>query len=697
MHQKRPLICLMIGNASDHDLMRDFFEVAGYDLQSCLAPDLLMNEREISLIIADEANARLLSNKLLEMKQRQRPLFLPALVLVAEHAKTASWLQLGFDDVLHMPIHKEELLIRLKTFLQLRKNSRGSNLGSEDFITSTLDALSDQICVVDYQGNILLVNEAWRVLAQENGADKNKVWENFNYFSVCELATKLSRQDVKVLLEGFREVVQGIYKEFSHEYSCQTKTKKLWFVVKIARFTWKHKGVLVISHTNITAIRFAETELYRVAHYDTVTNLPNRNFFHHNFKRALFDAKRNKQMLGLLYIDLDHFKMINDKMGHAVGDQVLREASRRLTKCVRSGDMVGRLGGDEFCAFLPGLKREQDAGLVAQKVVDSFSKPIDINGVELFVTGSVGVTVCPTDGEEIDALLNAADTAMYAAKEKGRGNYQFFKASMNDAVLERANIANGLHRALEREELFLVYQPQFDLKTGRMRGCEALMRWLHPERGLISPDAFISIAEETGKIIHMGEWAIQTACAQNKAWQEEGLAPIVVAVNLSVRQVKDDDLFEVVRGALESTGLDGKYLELEVTESIVMQDVEQVIRTMQDLKSLGVKLSIDDFGTGYSNLAYLKRFPLDTIKIDKSFVSDIRSANDASGGEIANMIISLGHNLNLEIVAEGVETEEQKLFLREAGCDLVQGYYISHPLPKDEFKKFLKNSFMSPG
>jgi diguanylate cyclase (GGDEF)-like protein/PAS domain S-box-containing protein len=429
-----------------------------------------------------------------------------------------------------------------------------------------------------------------------------------------------------------------------------------------------------------------EQRLAHRAYHDSLTGLPNRALFHEHLKRILLPSRRQGGIVAVLFIDLDHFKVVNDTMGHAAGDRLLQQVAARIDACTREADTVGRLGGDEFGVILTGLASARDAGSIADKIMTSLAEPFQIDGRDAFVTASIGITLCPSDSEEPDTLLRNADTAMYRAIELGRNNYKFFTAEMNHLMVKRATLENGLHKALERKELFLHFQPQADMRSGRIVGVEALMRWHHPEMGIISPGDFIPVAEESGLIVAMGEWAIRAACAQNKAWQDAGLPPVAIAVNMSARQFRQHDVVAVVQCALLESGLDGRYLELELTESIVMDNAEALIATMRELKSLGVRLSIDDFGTGYSNLAYLKRFPLDALKIDKSFV---RGIGDSDDGAIASTVIALGHSLGLQVVAEGVEDTQELEFLRDLGCDLVQGYLTGKPMPPQHLAALL--------
>lgn len=668
-------ISLLVGDPADRELLADFLRQKGYTVEIVDAAGLLEGQFAGCLVIVDEPRARQVGPALFEVRNKTIPIYTPLLLLIGVRNQVAPWLKKGFDDVLRMPLGKEELLVRLEALLRLRDFSEQARRVSEHFTASTLDALPQHVCVLNLQGEILLVNKAWSSFALENGLSQPD-WKGVNYFAACEAAAARGSGEAHTFLQGAREVVTRARRSFSLEYTCNSPFEKRWFLAKLTRFTHAGTEVLIVSHENISVTRLAEDHLAQLAHYDTLTDLPNRAYFYDSLSRALIQAKRNQWILAVLFIDLDRFKTVNDTMGHRAGDEVLREVARRVSSCLRASDIVGRLGGDEYCVFLPALSSEQDAGLVAKKIVKSLSGPILLKGGEAFVSASIGVSIYPHDATDADSLINAADTAMYWAKDLGRGNFQYFTAAMNHAALERAKIESGLRKAVQRQELFMVYQPQVDIRTGAVSGCEALLRWNHPERGVVLPDSFVPVAEETGLIVEIGDWALRTACAQNKAWHDAGYTSLVVTVNLSARQVKNDGLFNTVSEVLQETGLDGRFLELEVTEGIFMEDVEPLIALMHRLKTLGIRLSLDDFGTGYSNLGYLSRFPLDAIKIDKSFVRSLGVPGHQSQGMIANMILSLGHNLGLQVIAEGVETEEQVTYLQQAGCDLIQGYWF---------------------
>jgi diguanylate cyclase (GGDEF)-like protein len=432
-----------------------------------------------------------------------------------------------------------------------------------------------------------------------------------------------------------------------------------------------------------------ERSIRHMAHHDSLTQLPNRALFRDRLTHAMAQADRYQQKLAIMFLDLDRFKAINDTLGHSVGDQLLRIAGERLRTCVRDCDTVARLGGDEFTVIVEDVADSQTAAVVAQKIIDTFAQPFNLHGHEVFVTTSIGITVYPDDGEQVDSLLRNADTAMYRAKGCGRNNYQFYVADMNARARERLMLENALRRALVRDEFALYYQPRVDIYSGRVIGAEALLRWRHPDMGMIPPSEFVPILEETGMIIPVGEWALREACRQNRVWQELGLAPVRVAVNLSARQFVQKDLAGMVEQALGDSGLSSAYLELEITEELLLEHSHANTETLNKLRDLGVHISIDDFGTGYSSLSYLKRLPINTLKIDKSFVRDI--TRDSDGAAIASAIIAMARSLRLNVLAEGVETDEQLSFLRAQGCNEIQGYSFSQPLSADDFEKLLRD------
>ncbi len=441
---------------------------------------------------------------------------------------------------------------------------------------------------------------------------------------------------------------------------------------------------------DISERKRAEEQVKHLAFHDPLTNLPNRLLFNDRLTLAVAQAHRHNQRLAVLFLDLDRFKIINDSLGHSVGDELLRQLAERIQEHVREGDTVARLGGDEFTLLVPGITADEDAAKIARKICGAIHDPFWIDGRELFVTASVGVSVYPADGHDAETLVRNADSAMYRAKEQGRDNYQLYTPAMNARAVERLSLESRLRQAVAHDELELHFQPFIDLKTAELLGAEALLRWRHPELGLIPPGEFIPIAELSGLIVPIGEWVLKTACAEARKWHEKGFPELTVSVNLSSRQFQHTDLVSQVTQALGETGLEPNKLDLEITESNAMQNAEHSINTLWGLKKQGVRISMDDFGTGYSSLNYLKRFPIDRIKLDQSFVRDLPSDKDDAA--IAMAVIAMGRSLELEVIAEGVETEEQLAFLKGHQCDQLQGFLLSKPLAADDFDRFLDAS-----
>ncbi|MCG7878540.1 MAG: EAL domain-containing protein [Candidatus Thiodiazotropha taylori] len=434
--------------------------------------------------------------------------------------------------------------------------------------------------------------------------------------------------------------------------------------------------------TDISQSKEAQDQINFLAHHDALTRLPNRALFRERFDHALMHARRENASIALLFLDLDRFKTVNDTLGHPVGDQVLLEVSKRMNQIIRASDTLARLGGDEFVLLLEEQTDAQHAAVVARKLIDLFSRPMIIGEHELVVTASIGITLYPNDGDDPDKLIRHADRAMYEAKQQGRNTYRFFTQALTEGALERLMMENDLRRAVARNELILHYQPIVNLETRQLQGIEALVRWQHPEQGLIAPGLFIELAEEIGIIGEIGQWVLRAACSQLARWDRDGFKVPRISVNLSVQQIDREGLITMVSEELNNSGLSPERLELEVTESMLIRNPELSRTVLSELRTLGVKFAIDDFGTGYSSLAYLKLLPLDHLKIDQSFVRDI--GKDANDEAIVRAIIGMSKSLGLESVAEGVEEAHQARFLQQAGSELAQGYLYSRPLPADE-------------
>ena len=440
---------------------------------------------------------------------------------------------------------------------------------------------------------------------------------------------------------------------------------------------------------DITDRKASEERIHFLAHYDSLTELPNRFMLFERLDHLLAHARRYDKQIAILFIDLDRFKIINDSMGHNAGDALLRQVAERLNESRREVDIIARVGGDEFVVALTEVQKIDAVTTIAQNLMCAIARPYYVDGQEIHVTPSMGVSIFPKDGDDIVTLVKNADRAMYRAKERGRNSFKFFTAELNAFAIDKLAIETGLRLALLRNEFELRYQSQIDLSTGEIVGAEAQIRWRHPELGVIPPARFIAIAEESGLIVPIGDWVLATACAQNQVWQNEGLLPIPVAVNLSAVQLREKNFVSRVAECLARSGLAPGFLDLEITESVIMNDAESTIRMLDQLKELGVLLSVDDFGTGYSSLSYLKRFPIDRLKIDQSFVQDVTT--DPNDAAITGAIIAIAKQLKLSVVAEGVETLDQLRFLRGQNCDQIQGFYFSQPLSAEDFAIHLKN------
>ena len=446
----------------------------------------------------------------------------------------------------------------------------------------------------------------------------------------------------------------------------------------------------VIVFRDVSAARAMALQITHSAEHDFLTGLPNRMLLNDRISQAIALAPRQMKKVAVLFLDLDGFKHVNDSLGHATGDKLLQSIAKRLVNCVRGADTVSRQGGDEFVVLLSAVEQPEDTAITARRMLDAVSQAHHIDQHEIHITTSIGVSIFPDDGEDAETLIKNADTAMYQAKEYGRQAFKFFTPAMNTRAVERQSIEEGLRRALERQEFALHYQPKIDLATGDIAGAEALLRWTHPTRGLVSPAEFIPVAEACGLILPIGTWVLRGACAQARTWLDEGLPAITMAVNVSAMQFRNEKFLEDLFAILDETGLEPRYLELELTESVLMQRADLAGPALRTLKERGIQVALDDFGTGYSSLSYLRKLPVDTLKIDQSFIRQISAAGEDT--TLVTAVIGIAQGLKLRVVAEGVETQEEAEFLRVHGCDQAQGYYFGRPVPAKQFARLLQSS-----
>jgi diguanylate cyclase (GGDEF)-like protein/PAS domain S-box-containing protein len=625
---------------------------------------------------------------------------IPIIMVTAQSDRAArlAGLAAGAEEFLTKPVDRAELWLRVRNLLRLKAFSdfqrsysailerqvRERTVSLQRFRTA-MDATADAIMLVDRRS--MLFVEVNATACQMLGYAREELFELgpalIDAGSREEMAARYDAIIAGHGASGFTETQLRRKDGTVVQVEVNRQARRFgddWIIVGVVR--------------DITERKEAERRLHRMAHFDALTGLPNRTLFYDTLKKTLVQAELSGWQVGVLFIDLDYFKNVNDTLGHAVGDELLGQFSNRLVQCVRARDVVGRLGGDEFAVILVMQEGPQGAVQVATKIRDALRAPFGLKGHEMTVTASVGITLYPDDAAEPDALIQYADTAMYRAKQAGRDTYRFFTAQMNAEVLARLDLEVALRRAVEHEEFSLVYQPKVMLSSGRMSGVEALLRWQRPGHGLVSPQDFVPLLEETGLIVPVGNWVIAAACRQVGLWLRGAVGPVQVSVNVSGRQFVEGDLDEEVGAALRAHDITPDLLELELTESSLMANTERTMVTLRKLKSRGVQISIDDFGTGYSSLAYLRRFPIDKIKIDIAFVRDVTTNSDDAAIVLA--IIGMAHSLKLEVIAEGVETAAQLSYLRRHHCDQIQGFYFSRPLAAADMEGALRGQKRLP-
>lgn len=627
-------------------------------------------EKEILRVLADQVVALLELRRLAEIKAQREE--------TGEQGEKSSGLceHNTAEQSIRLKSDKETL----EREIAERKRVEAELKNNLSFLNATLEAISNGILVTNQQGTVVLSNSKFM-----------EMWDLLHPVATSSDQEKATASILKPLKDP--ETFSAKLKELNESDSENHGTLEFrngrilaWYS-RPQQIGGERMGRVWCFHDICTERKQAEERVNRLANFDLLTNLPNRILFRDRLELAISRAPRHKRAVGILLLYIDRFEVVNEMLGHVMGDLLLKAVSKRLAATVREGDTVARLGDDMFGLILDDLAQAADSFRISQKILDTLSKPFELNAQEIFASASIGIAISPHDGDDVDLLMKHADTAMRRAKEQGGNNYQLYSPAMNQHATKRLALESSLHHALEREEFLLYYQPKVDLATGQIVGMEALVRWKSPELGMVSPAEFIPLAEETGLIVPMGEWILRTACAQNKRWQQKGLPMIRVGVNLSVRQLQRQNLIGTIAHVLNETGLDPNYLELELTESIIMRSNESTMAELRELHLGGIEISIDDFGTGYSSLSYLKRLPIHTLKIDRSFVQDVTT--DPDDAAIVAAIITMAHTLKLKVVAEAVETVEQLAFLRSLKCDRMQGYLFSKPLPAAEVTRLL--------
>lgn len=659
--------------------LRKFLEIDGYEVIE--AKDgrqvlSLFEERKPDIILMDfmmpEIDGVSACAQLQELPQGKNTPVIMITSLDDEKSVNLAF-EAGATDYIGKPINWAVLRKRLSRLLQARHTKMTLD-HNEAFASSIINYAVEGIITININGIIGYINPS---AEQIFGYASDEVVGN----NISMLIPELRYDDCTTL------DINSKFTEKNLEILGRKKNNSnLPIEVTISKFYVEDKFFFTIILRDITERRRYEETIRYQAFYDSLTGLPNRLLLKDRIDLEISHSKYTKQSFAIMYLDLDRFKIINDTLGHDIGDKLLKDIAARLKKCVNETDTVARIGGDEFVILLPDIIHEKNIGNIANEILETVRDPILIDSHELYISVSIGVTIYPDDGKDVETLLTNADVAMYRAKERGKNNFQLYTPALNEKAFERLAMENSLRRALEYKEFVVYYQPKVNTETEQIIGMEALIRWQHPSWGLVPPLKFIPLAEETGLIVPIGEWVLRTACTQNKALQDSGLPPLTVAVNLSALQFQLQDLTTMVSTVLEETRLDPHYLELEITESIAMHNVEHTIKIINELKAMGIKFAIDDFGTGYSSLSQLNSFSVNKLKIDKSFVSKIDGVKEHS--IIASTVLALAKSMELGVVAEGVENQEQVNFCKLNKCDEMQGYFFGKPMSKEDFEIF---------
>jgi diguanylate cyclase (GGDEF)-like protein/PAS domain S-box-containing protein len=699
MSEKSIRVLLLVeDNPGDARLLREMFKEQGaHDTELTHVECMSDAEKHLALCVVDIIllDLGLPDAQGLGAVRRARAIAprIPLVVLTSldDGALAAQALQEGAQDYLIKGQIEARGLLRALRYAVERKTMEEALFVEKERAQVTLNCIGDAVICTDITGNINFLNlvaEKMTGWTRQEAAGRPMA----EVFRILDALSHQTTPDpMEIAVEQNRTVHIPANCVLVRRDGFETPIEDS--VAPIHDREGRAMGAVIVFR-DVSAARAMALQMAHSAQHDFLTGLPNRMLVEDRIAQSTILAGRHLAKLAVLFLDLDGFKHINDSLGHAIGDKLLKSVAGRLVDCVRASDTVSRQGGDEFVVLLSEVAQADDAAISARRILMMLTAPHSIDGRDLHVTASIGVSVYPDDGLDAETLIKNADTAMYQAKENGRQGYQFFKPTMNVRAVERQSIEESLRRALERQEFALHYQPKINLKTGAITGAEALIRWTHPTQGSIPPGKFIPVAEDCGLILRIGNWALHEACKQARIWENAGLPAATIAVNISAMEFRDEHFLEGVFAILRETGLDPRSLELELTEGVLMKRAESTETILESLRASGVRLAIDDFGTGYSSLSYLRKFPIDALKIDQSFVRQITTAPDDT--TIVTAMISMGRSLKLRVVAEGVETQEELAFLQAHECDEAQGYYFSRPVPPDQFASLLKAGILEP-
>lgn len=656
--------------------------------------EFLKTWKSLDVLMLDEENAKEYLHKIKELiKRNQHPLLI--ILILEKNQNFDQWVEVDIHDIIRAPIEKIDLMLALSRVAKL-KNQMESRLDdlrkfSEKILNQTQEFWDRKNYkkLLEYSPyGIIIVTEGKVTFANDSilkmlSAKKEQEILGYDILYLFEEPAQGAMKEKLKITKNENKVVEMLDEKLIRFDGTEVDVEIL-----ASPFIFENKPSVQLIINDISKRKAAEHQLTHLAYHDSLTGLANRSMLENVLNQNIMMANRKNERFSVLFLDLDHFKMVNDTLGHPKGDLLLKAVAERLSTTIRKSDLVARLGGDEFVLILGGLYKTNSAGVIAEKIMKLFKKPFTINDHELFITTSLGISIYPDNGKDAATLLKNADIAMYVAKERGRNNYQFCTPELTERLQERAALENYLRHAINEKQLLLHYQPIVDIKTNKITGIEALLRWNHPNKGLLFPVDFIELAEESGLIVPFAEWVIRKVCQDNALWTKAGAPQLTLSINLSVRNLKEGNIVNVVEDILKETSVDGHYLEFEITESLIMQDVSLTVEILDKFKAMGIHVAIDDFGIGYSSLSYLKRFDIDRLKIDKTFIQDV--ASNPNSAAIVTAIIAMSHSLNMKVVAEGVETQKQLDFLKKENCDEIQGNYYCKPIPAQQLVDFFK-------